>query len=404
MEFEDRIPKLIAGHLRNNLTASEQKELDDWVNKSEANRRFFREATDEKLMTEELYQFNKQDVTQRLNNTLKSIDPEAEIPEKSLLVRLKKYTIAASIILIGGATVFIWNRVSSKKEITQTKTYNIPTSDITLNQQSDVAPGTEKATLILSDGSKITLDSTANGTIAQQGNATVLKENGLLAYNSDKSKMQSKIFYNTLTTDKGQEFPSLVLSDGTKVWLNSVSSITYPTSFNSNERVVDVTGEAFFAVAKDARKPFRVNVNGMKIEVLGTQFNVNSYSDETAIKTSLLEGSVKIIADNKVSFLKPGQQASLRADGKIKITDDMNIDKVISWKNKSFYFSGDDLKTVMRQLSRWYDVDVAYEGNIANPTLSGMISRNRNLSEVLKALELNDIHFKIDGKKITVTQ
>jgi len=400
MEFEDRIPMLIAGWLRENLTASEQQELFDWVNESEANSLYFTKATDEKLLAEKLKHFNREDITPRIDKTLESIDPDSKSRGKGLWLKMKKYAVAACLLLVAGSGVYyiIRTSVSTKKDILKTTT--------TINN-NDVPPGSEKAILTLADGSKVTLDNEANGTIARQGNTVIMKEDGLLAYNTDKNKSQAGILYNTLTTEKGGEYRSLVLSDGTKVWLNSVSSIRYPTSFIGDERKVEITGEAYFEVAKNPSRPFKVSVKGMEVEVLGTHFNINSYDDEEGIKTTLIEGAVKIVAAGKVSFLKPGQQAILRSaqdeKGEIKIVNDADMDEAVAWKNGLFVFDGADIKTIMRQVSRWYDVDVVYQDNISNHFVVTGISRTVPVSKLLSVLEkMGVVHFEIDGKKILV--
>jgi transmembrane sensor len=402
MEFEDRIPKLIAGYLRGDITTSEQKELDDWANETEANKLFFAESTDKNLLAEELKHFNREDITPHLNKTLQNIAPETKVTGTGRFVRMKKYMVAACFVVIAGAGIYyitMRDRGSNKKDLAKTTNTNT-------TNNNDLQPGTEKAVLTLSDGTKITLDNTANGTIAQQGNTVVLKEDGLLAYNTDRKKLQTEILYNTLTTPKGGEYRSLVLSDGTKVWLNSVSSIHYPTAFIGKERIVDITGEVYLEVAKNAIKPFKVNVKdkGMMVEVLGTHFNINAYNDEATVKTTLLEGAVKIVAGKKVSFLKPGQQASLNTTGELKVVNDADLDEVVAWKNGMFLFKKDDIQTIMRQVARWYDVDIEFKEPVAELFYSE-IPRNSNVSTVFEALEATgSVHFKIDDKKIIVTR
>jgi ferric-dicitrate binding protein FerR (iron transport regulator) len=345
------------------------------------------------LLADELKHFNREDITQHLNKTLKSIDPETKLTGKGTLVKMKKYMIAACILVIAGTAIYFWNRVSNKKNIAKTTT--------TTNIKNDVQPGTEKAVLTLADGSQITLDSTANGTIAQQGNTVVLKEDGLLAYNTDRDKPQNEILYNTLSTPKGGEYRSLVLSDGSKVWLNSLSSIHFPTSFVGNERKVEITGEVYFEVAKNPSRPFKVTVNGMTIEVLGTHFNVNAYNDEPIIRTTLFEGIVKVSKHGNNKLIKPGQEAQVNSeDENIQITS-ADTEQAIAWKEGFFVFKNNDIETIMRQLARWYDVDVVYQGKTIEK-FSGRVNRNTNLSEVLKAFEESNIHFKIHDKVITI--
>ena len=393
MEFEDRIPKLIAKYLRGTLITDEAQELDRWVCESEANRQFFIKATNEMWLTSEFKEFNKGDVTQRLNKTLKSIERGGR---GGRLAGMKKYLIAACLVVIAGASIFLWTRNSGKDNVAKTT----PTT----NNNNDVQPGTEKAVLTLADGSKIILDNTSNGTIAQQGNTVVLKEDGLLAYNTDKTKSQGKTIYNTLTTARGQEFRSLVLADGTKVWLNSVSSITFPTAFIEKERIVEITGEAYFEVTKNPSRPFKVRVNGMEVEVLGTHFNVSCYSDESVIKTTLLEGLVKVVKGKTTNFLKPGEQAQVNNAGEVKVVINANVDEAIAWKNGMFRFHDLDIRSAMRIISRWYNVEPEYEGDVIQ-SYNVLISRSVPLSKLLSYMELaGGVHFKIDGNKILVSQ
>lgn len=403
MEFEDRIPKLIAGYLRDNLTASQQQELFDWVNETDANRLYFSKATDEKLMAEKLKHFNREDKTLRLDKTLDSIYPDSKSTGKGLMLRMKKYAIAACFMLIAGSVIFFLTRVSTKKDLAET------TTTTTTTNNNDVQPGTEKAVLILDDGTNIILDNRSNGEIARQGNTVVLKEDGLLAYNPDNNNPPANVLYNTIKTGRAEHFSSLVLADGTKIWLNALSSIHFPSSFTRKERPVEITGEVFFEVAKNFSKPFKVKVNGMEIEVLGTHFNVNAYSDEAIIKTTLLEGSVKVVNGKSSVLIKPGQQAqvanSSSGDGGIKVINDADVNAAVAWKNGLLVFNQVDIKVLLRQISRWYDVDFEFSGDIKTPKVYGEIPRTVNLSEVLKIIETNSkLQFTIEGKKVTVKQ
>lgn len=268
------------------------------------------------------------------------------------------------------------------------------------NKKTTIAPGGNKAILTLQDGSTIVLNDAENGTLATQGNTRVIKlANGQIAYN-EASGPADKVLYNTMTTPRGGEY-KLTLPDGTNVWLNSASSINYPTAFVGKERKVSITGEAYFEVAKDKSKPFYVVAGNQSIEVLGTHFNVMAYSDEESIKTTLLEGSVKISEHNNTSILKPGDQAVVASKGGITVKP-ANIDEAMAWKNGYFKFSRVDIKHIMRQISRWYDVEVAYEGDLPDDEFVGKIGRGENISQILHVLELEHVHFKIEGKKIIV--
>ncbi len=271
--------------------------------------------------------------------------------------------------------------------------------------KTDVQPGRSNAILTLDNGQTIMLDSAADGTLAQQGDIKVLKMNDRIDYQSGNGKANEKPVYNTITTAKGNDY-QLVLSDGSKVWLNAASSIRFPTAFTGNERKVEITGEAYFEVAHNPAKPFKVDFknaadgNG-EIEVLGTHFNVNTYTDEQDVKTTLLEGSVKITSADKSQRLSPGEQATLTADA-ITLKKDVDVSQVTAWKDGYFLFNNTDIQTIMRQVARWYDVEVQFEGKIPADGFTGRISRNVPLSKFLKVLELNDLKVRTEGRTVTV--
>ena len=271
---------------------------------------------------------------------------------------------------------------------------------VRVHKKPVIVPGGNKAILTLQDGSTIVLNDAKEGTIIQQGNTRIIKlANGQIRYDGTDGPAD-KVSYNTMTTPRGGEY-KLTLPDGTEVWLNSASSITYPTAFVTKERKVSITGEAYFEVAKDKTKPFMVTAGNQNIEVLGTHFNVMAYADEETIKTTLLEGSVKITEHNNVDILKPGEQAIVGKQGGIKVKT-VNTDEAMAWKNGYFKFNRVDIKYIMRQIARWYDVDIAYEGAMPEDEFVGKIGRGENIKQVLHVLELEHVHFKIEGKKITV--
>lgn len=265
---------------------------------------------------------------------------------------------------------------------------------------NDIIPGKNGAILTLDNGRQVILDSSGNGVIAIQNGARVEQNSGKLTYHKDKTTEVTA--YNTMTTPAGRKY-QLALSDGTQVWLNSASSITFPASFTGDRRVVSITGEAYFEVTGDAKRPFLVNAGKMTIEVLGTNFNINAYSDEDIVRTTLLKGSVKVRQGENQQLLLPGQQAQLDKDDKFRLIPDADVDVEMAWKNNEFYFKYADLKTVMRQLSRWYDLEIVYEeGSPLNKHFEGEIPMNTMLSQVLDVLEKNNIHFNLQGKKLTV--
>jgi ferric-dicitrate binding protein FerR (iron transport regulator) len=316
-------------------------------------------------------------------------------PERSKApaISLRKIAIAASIMgLILVTTLFF---------VTKKGTNGIAKVNKGEHRfKDDVSPGGDKAVLTLADGSTIVLDDAQNGTLAEQGNAKIIKLDGKLSYDLT-NKNSKEVVYNTISTPKGGQY-QLELPDGSLVWLNASSSIHFPTSFVENQRRVEITGEAYFEVAKNLNKPFIVGVNNSEVQVLGTHFNINSYSDEDDVKTTLLEGSVKFVNGATTSILKPGQQSQLAKNGSIKVESDVDVDKVVAWKNGLFDFENAGIETVMRQLSRWYDVEVDYNGKPDDLFIAEM-RRNIKLSDALKALELTGkVRFDIQGKKIVV--
>jgi len=255
-----------------------------------------------------------------------------------------------------------------------------------------VRPGSQKAMLTLGDGTQITLDSVANGRIAQQGATQVLKlANGQVRYQPVDAGRKEQLVYNVLSTPMGGQY-ELTLPDGSNVWLNAGSSITYPTAFPGNERKVKITGEVYFEVAKDRNRVFRVMAGNQEIEVLGTHFNINAYTDEGQVKTSLLEGAIKV---NKV-LLRPGQAF---AHDRVEPT---NTEQDVAWKNGVFNFNNRSLAQVMRQLARWYDLEIFYPHGIPKKEYGGEMGRNLSLEQVLKGLENSNIHFELNGKRLTV--
>jgi transmembrane sensor len=264
-----------------------------------------------------------------------------------------------------------------------------------------VQPGSNKATLTLSDGSSIDLNESKPGTLCKQGTVTVGKRaDGSLVYQPSGSQ-NAAVLYNTVSTPKGGQY-QLVLSDGTKVWLNAASAIKYPATFSGKERIVELNGEAYFEVAKNKNMPFKVSLNNMSVEVLGTHFNVNAYADEGEVTTTLLEGSVKLSNSKGQSMLKPGQQAKMDKQSGFDIHE-VNTDEAVAWKNGYFIFDNENIQSIMRKISRWYDVDVEYSGNVDEGNFGGTTSRFNSITGVLKSLELTGtVHFKVQGRRITV--
>ncbi|TAN17262.1 MAG: FecR family protein [Chitinophagaceae bacterium] len=317
---------------------------------------------------------------------------------------------AAVILLLIGASVYYYT-------VKRTDEGKAPKISATGN---DVAPGSNKAILTLANGSKVLLDSVSNGIVTSQGNSKVIKvANGMIAYNNSQRTTHrlplTTVSYNTLTTPRGGQY-QLKLPDGTKVWLNAASSITFPTAFTGNERKVKVTGETYFEVAKDPSQPFIVYypspIGGGQegaVQVLGTYFNINAYNDEPAMKVTLLAGKIKILSNvegGQSSVIRPDEQVQVNRDGSMTVNTEVDTSETVAWKNGKFKFDNTSLTELMRQLSRWYNVTVIYTGDVKENTgkyaFVGEIKRDSDLSLVLKLLELGGVHFKIDGRKLIV--
>lgn len=267
----------------------------------------------------------------------------------------------------------------------------------------DALPGGNKAVLTLANGKTIILDNAQNGMLAQQGSTLIKKTaDGQLLYNAAgiaNKKAAPEI--NVITTPRGGQY-QVILPDGTNVWLNSASSLRFPTYFTGKSRQVEITGEAYFEVTKNPAMPFRVKTNRADVEVLGTHFNIMAYDDEAVMKTTLLEGAVNITSGNFSTRLKPGQQAQINRTGQNKVVDDVDVDDETSWKNGIFQFRDAGIDVILRQAARWYDVDVIYKKGVPPKEFTGRISRNVKASELLNMLKYAGIDLKIEGKDIIV--
>lgn len=326
--------------------------------------------------------------------------------------RLRKASAWAAIILIIGSTGILYLKKMSKPDLVRT-----------VSNKGDIGPGGDKAYLTLADGRKISLTDAANGEIVKQEGLVVNKTaDGQLVYTLASSGSEGKNdgqLFNTIETPRGGKY-QVNLPDGTKVWLNAASSLRYPTKFNGSTRMVELTGEGYFEVAKQSSKaqastgtaagriPFIVKSGVQEVQVLGTHFNINSYKDEGSIKTTLLEGRVRVVrvesgpsASPEGVFLKPGEQSQL-ADQVINVRE-VDTESILAWKQGDFVFDGDDLKSIMRKIARWYDVEVFYKGEFDNVKFGGVISRSKNISSVLGIMEsTGKIHFVVEGRRITV--
>lgn len=346
-------------------------------------------------------QITEAELGQRIQSRLRESMNAAKAPA---VYRRGWFRAAAAILLIiTVAGYFIYrNGLSETAQVAAVPVTPAP---------AEIVPGGNKAVLILADGSSIVLDSASNGLLSTQGNIQVEKlDNGLLAYTVNGKILyeDDAAFYNTISTPRGGQY-QVTLSDGTKVWLNAASSIRFPVLFTGTERRVEVTGEAYFEVARDISKPFKVKAAQSEVEVLGTHFNINAYDDEVSIKTTLLEGKVKITVPGQAAaqparFLQPGQQSGISKNGEISIVKNADTDEAIAWLKGRFQFENTDLRSMLRQISRWYDVDVEYRGAV-DLHFTGQLTRNENVTNVFKQLALTgEVHFRIEGRKVIVTR
>jgi transmembrane sensor len=275
----------------------------------------------------------------------------------------------------------------------------VPSLSNTAPVKYDVAPGSTGAVLTLSGGKTIVLDTASNGILAASGNASIVKGKDGVSVVAESS---NTIEYATLTTALGRT-QNMTLSDGTRVWLNAGSSIYFPIAFPGKERMVSITGEVYFEVKENAASPFRIKCADAVMEVLGTHFNINAYHDEKFVRTTLLTGSLKVTKGASSGILKPGQQASfISNDVGLVIKDEPFAVNAIAWVNGFFHFEKADIQTVMKQIARWYDVEIEYKGDPTTDRFGGDMQRNLPLSSVLKALEKSQVHFKLEGKKLMV--
>lgn len=303
------------------------------------------------------------------------------------------FKAASVVVLLGTAATFYLLRPSGKKETPF------------IAKQTVIVPGGKKAILTLADGSSITLDDAQKGKLTMQGHTNIVKQDeGQLLY--DQQTTTSNVtLYNTIRTPRGGEY-QVVLPDGSKVWLNAASSLRFPTEFSGKERRVELTGEAYFEIAKAGPRnqfsPFIATVNGMEVTVLGTHFNIKAYEDEANIRTTLLEGAVRVTLQEQSVVLAPGQQAAVLSGNKNIKVRQVDVEEQVAWKNGYFHFSGEKIAIVMKQLERWYDLDIVYEGVPAHH-FTGTISRSADITKVLKTLEMTGgARFRTEGRKITV--
>lgn len=383
------IQSLIDKYLAGTATPEELRQLNEWYH-----------SFDDATVTVTAGSATEEQVEERLKGRLLHTIGGARpaVLRKHYLWRLS--AAAAAILMLVGSYYFL---ARPNKQVAGT---TLPRS-VDKEAPGNILPGGNKAVLTLADGSHIVLDTAADGTLRALAGVNIQKqEDGLLVYmvNGKRVTEKDQAFFNTITTPRGGQY-QVTLSDGTKVWLNAASSIRFPVVFTGTERRIVITGEAYLEVAKNKAMPFRVDAAGTEVEVLGTHFNVNAYADEPSVETSLLEGRVRVSVPSSQSstVIQPGERASVSKTGAIDVATPADVQEAVAWKNGRFQFKSTDLHSLLRQVARWYDVDVIYNGNV-NLHFTGQLSRAESVTAIFKKLELTgEVHFKINGKTIIVS-
>ncbi len=326
-------------------------------------------------------------------------DTEAAVFVRPLWFSVKRVMAAAAILIVCSVGFYLYRGHS----LNQQSKFIVKPKPVT----KDIAPGGNIAVLTLADGTRINLDQAGNGKIADQAGLDITKQGGQLVYSPRSSKADyspNKNLFNVIETPRGGEY-RIVLPDGTQVWLNAASTLRYPAMFTGNERMVELQGEAYFEVVSNKKMPFRVKSNLQVVEVLGTHFNINSYADEIIVRTTLLEGSIKILRENSKASqtLQPGEQASVNPDIPLVRVNSVNTEEFIAWKNGYFLFNNENIESIMRKISRWYNVDIEYKGEKPVGEFGGAVSKSKNISEVLRILQRTKaVNFKVQGRRVTV--
>jgi ferric-dicitrate binding protein FerR (iron transport regulator) len=386
-----RMGQLIALYIQGTISPQEHDELDAWVAESDANMRLFEELTDEKNIEKGLAEMQRADWKESSTKLL-----EVAARNRKKRTSFKTWLIAALFILLAGLGWWWLGKNNNSQE----------KPALAANNREDKAPGGSKALLTLADGKTIVLDGRQDGKVAIEGNVQVVMADSSLLYTTlSKAGVAEAVVYNTLSTPKGGSY-ALVLADGTKVWLNAASSIHFPTAFTQKERRVDIEGEAYFEVAplkkEGEKQPFVVAVNGIEVEVLGTHFNVNAYTEEENSTVVLLEGAVRVKKGAALRMLEPGEQASVDKNNDAILITKVDAAEAIGWKDGLFVFTDADIGTVSRQLERWYDVTVEVKEPITEH-FNATLPRTLPLLKVTSLLEkMGLVHFTLEKGKLQI--
>jgi ferric-dicitrate binding protein FerR (iron transport regulator) len=394
------IKDLIIRHLKKELSPTERDRLDQWIAGAPENAAVMKKLEDPEHVSALLVLLEKADPVKSWERFLPTIiakTPETNIPLSHRLP-WRRLSIAAASLLMFVTGVYFWKVVHEPRNVVAESVSKIPAT---------ILPGRNTAVLTLTGGQQVLLDSVGNGSIAAlQDGHSIVKQDGKLRYANGLSQPNkdaaAPVAYNTLTTPRAGQF-EIFLPDGTHVWLNNASSLRYPTAFTGTTRTVELTGEAYFDVARDASKPFQVSVNDLTVKVLGTGFNIMAYPDEDAVRTTLVQGKVVVKNKERESVLHPGEQVAASPTGDWKVLPSVNTEEITDWKNGLFHFDHADLPTVLRQLARWYNVEVVFKGPIPEKHIQGQMHRDLSLNQVLEILTEKDVHFSIIERKIIVT-
>lgn len=388
----EHIAHLLMKKLSQQLTPEEEGQLNQWASQSDAHQQQLKELMNRSTLQQE---YNLYAEAERRAEPVSVPDISGLgndlAPVRKLRTGNQWWWAAALVLLIGGSGYF-WVTTNKKRATLAA----IESSGV------DIPPGSNRALLTLSDGTTIVLDSMAPGAIAKDGNASIVKSEGGILYRVN-GESTDDVLMNTMRTPNGGQY-QLVLPDGSRVWMNAASSITYPTAFSGKERRVTVSGEVYLEVAKNANQPFRVDIKETTIEVLGTSFNVNAYPEEAVIRTTLVDGKVKVIAGGNMAVLQPGQQATydLGESKPINIKSDVNIEQTMAWKNGLFSFVDADFNSVMKQLERWYNITVKYNDKIPTVTINGEMYRNASFQHVIQFLQRMGIKLSQEGNTLII--
>lgn len=401
----NKISDILLKHLSGDLSGSERRELKAWLAESVQHRAFFDKINDDEQLKRMLlsFQYREQEQSQervfrKIEEVIKQyaadIRKTVNMTSSRRTLFMKRWRVAAAvlIILLFSYSGYFYYAVSHKKS-----------QNISVKSDELTAPQKSYAVVTLADGREISLDSLKSGQLIHQGSAKLIKlGNGRLAYQHVNGEISENLQYNTLSNPVGSRVVDIVLADGSHVWLNSGSSITYPVLFNRNERKVALSGEAYFEVAKDVHKKFLVAANGTNTEVLGTHFNINAYKNEPSVKIALMEGSI-IVTDQRhqKANIKPGQLA-VAGNQQLTVNHIANMEQILAWKNGMFNFEDVSFADAMRQLERWYDIDVIYERQVPAIELTGEMTKDVTLEGLMIFLEKLGVHCKLTGRKLII--